>query len=167
MRAVCLVPLALLITSCASSYRPQIVISEERCEALEAWALQGSEIERSANWHWGYPEDVIGLRARMSTCSEEGCEPDEFDIELYEALSVYTHSLGLGEFVWLLAEDCFDANVNLDFAEYEEVISAEAAVRLDGIILEMQFHRTLCVFLELDEDPGYSGCASFRARAAQ
>ncbi|MEE2527363.1 hypothetical protein V0U79_13430 [Hyphobacterium sp. HN65] len=165
MRIWAFVLAAIFATGCSSIDRPQIAISEQRCEALHSWALQGRESERIAIWNWEYPENVIAIRARMTACSEAGCEPDTSDLTLYEALSPYTHSLELGEFVWLLAEDCFDANVNIQAGEYSNVGLAEALVQLEGAMLEMQFNENLCVFGEAGEDVD-RGCAFFRSRRA-
>ncbi len=150
-----------VLSACQTIDRPSIQIDEEGCAALEAWAHQGASGERIVNWDWAYGPDVIGMRAKMSASGET----DEFDRALYDALSRYTHSLGLGEFSWVAAE-CFDAEISLEADEWGGVSSVDAVADFGDVRLDLRYNEAECAFGDWVGDPGWSGCASFRARSA-
>lgn len=166
MRATTALLPALLLIGCQSIDRPSINFDQEACTALKDWARQGVEQERIANWNWDFPDDVIPMRARMDTCSDSQCEPDQYDYALYEGLGRYTHSLGLGELVWLAAI-CMETPVDLETDEFGFVDSARSEVEVGHATLEMSFDKDRCRFGDWNGNTGSSGCASFRTRATQ
>ena len=166
MRATTALLPALLLIGCQSIDRPSISFDQEACTALKDWARQGVEQERIANWNWDFPEDDIPMRARMDTCSDTLCEPDEYDYALYEGLSRYTHSLGLGEFVWSAAI-CLETPVDLDMGEFGFVDGARSVAEVGNATLEISFDRDQCRFGDWDGNTGSSGCASFRTSATR
>ncbi|WP_143742915.1 hypothetical protein [Maricaulis sp. W15] len=162
MRVLAPVLTCLVLIGCQSVRHPSIDIADDDCGTLLAWTEERSRVERVANWDWAHSGDVIAMRAKMSVCSPESCVADEMDRAMYAGLSRYTHSLSLGEFAWLVAE-CVGARPDVSFDSAGSVVEVEARMEVGERRLEIAYFEDHCAYGDWIDDPGWTGCASFRA----